>query len=650
MKHQYIFICALFLQISQAAQSTGPLGVFKFPFAAEGPAARSPNAVCASLFEPQHEPFPMLRKQRLTGAISRDGRLVAAKALFQWPESIDWPALNRDKPPNWGVSIIQQDYEKSEFWAGVDALGPLADRPGLVFRTEAQELFWVDDLDETDNARRYTTLETPPEVDRWLDGSNGYLLGVSKENRAHLIFRVNGTGLTPVNTEIDLKYLSERPRFVVQCVDQNKCYALVVGHYYFDWRKQDLGAAAFQVNLVDGAVSIVSIEGLDADIAGLNESGRVWALHRGDDYRCAKLVVDGKAAKATCNRDIEGLLLSFKGETIATYYFDQYASDNAPWIDAMVEAQGYAAARVIDVSQDGYARAIFIGAEGERRHGIIAPGGTAMNWMGACSRLEPGQRVDTVRNGVPLAGFWNPPLGDPKGVVLDFHGGPYSAYRDSGPGPDIAVLNRLGFGVLEVNTRGTPGYGSQALWAGMFASHQEIVEDALTLFDKVKAQEAFQNLPIVVNGTSWGGFPAIASAELGERIGGLILESAVCQSKIVEPSQLSAPYNVLSAFYNSRWKGNVVSSIEALDTVDYCSTDLKKPVVVFHAEQDPRAPWEAMQTFIEHQSGPVETVIVPGATHGITTTGQAEAVVAALERLLAAEDDLSAGQDPSQSP
>ena len=72
-----------------------------------------------------------------------------------------------------------------------------------------------------------------------------------------------------------------------------------------------------------------------------------------------------------------------------------------------------------------------------------------------------------ARDGLTIHGYATFPPGAPRAglpMVLDVHGGPWA--RDAGVHPVVQLLANRGYGVVQVNFRGSTGYGKGFFNAG----------------------------------------------------------------------------------------------------------------------------------------------------------------------------------------
>lgn len=120
----------------------------------------------------------------------------------------------------------------------------------------------------------------------------------------------------------------------------------------------------------------------------------------------------------------------------------------------------------------------------------------------------------TARDGLDLPSFLTLPLGvEPAGLplVVLVHGGPW--YRDSWKfDPLVQMFANRGYGVLQVNFRGSIGYGTAHTQAavGEFAGkmHDDVVDAARWAVERGYADEN----RIAIMGGSYGGYAALVGA------------------------------------------------------------------------------------------------------------------------------------------
>ncbi len=120
------------------------------------------------------------------------------------------------------------------------------------------------------------------------------------------------------------------------------------------------------------------------------------------------------------------------------------------------------------------------------------------------------------RDGLTIHGYLTLPIGlkaDKLPVVINPHGGPWA--RDSwGFNPEVQFLANRGYGVLQMNFRGSTGYGKK-FWEASFKEWGRTMQDDIT--DGVKwliSQGIADSTRIAIYGASYGGYATLAGITL----------------------------------------------------------------------------------------------------------------------------------------
>ena len=141
---------------------------------------------------------------------------------------------------------------------------------------------------------------------------------------------------------------------------------------------------------------------------------------------------------------------------------------------------------------------------------------SAMPWINpdAMAPMEPIQLA--ARDGLRLHGYLTRPPGKSEAkhlpLVVLVHGGPYFVRDEWGFDPDVQVLASRGYAVLQVNFRGSEGYGAAFANAGVGewgGKMQDDVTDATRWAIKEGITDADR---ICIYGISYGGYAALEGA------------------------------------------------------------------------------------------------------------------------------------------
>ena len=205
----------------------------------------------------------------------------------------------------------------------------------------------------------------------------------------------------------------------------------------------------------------------------------------------------------------------------------------------------------------------------------------------AAAQLAPMKPVKVPGpGGVSLPGYLTLPVGATPGqhlpAVVYPHGGPY--YRDSwGYDPMVQLMANRGYAVLQLNFRGSTGYGEDWLAAGRQAwgtvMHDDITAAAHWLIEQGIADPA----RLCIVGWSYGGYAALI---------GVVKEPQLyrCAVAIAGVSDLSQMANDELRFYGGREAalnstGEDKSKLQAESPALHADR-IKVPVLLVHGEED----------------------------------------------------------------
>jgi len=119
--------------------------------------------------------------------------------------------------------------------------------------------------------------------------------------------------------------------------------------------------------------------------------------------------------------------------------------------------------------------------------------------------------------------------GPPRGLIVSLHGGPQANTRSNSHGSTRRLL-ALGFDVLDLEYRGTPGYGAAHQLAFRSPATRVLAADVEAAVAWAREQPGYRRRPIGLYGVSAGGLAIAASVEL--RLEGL--DFAVLDSGLID--------------------------------------------------------------------------------------------------------------------
>ena len=247
----------------------------------------------------------------------------------------------------------------------------------------------------------------------------------------------------------------------------------------------------------------------------------------------------------------------------------------------------------------------------------------------------------TARDGLTVHGYLTLPSGETRSnlpLVLNVHGGPWA--RDVwGYNPEAQWFANRGYACLQVNFRGSTGYGKDFLNAGNREwgrnMHHDLVDGVNWAIDQGIADPQ----KVAIYGGSYGGYAALAGATFTPDL-------FCCAVDIVGPSNLITliktipPYwaTLLSTFHtrvgNPDTEEEFLKSRSPLFKVD----QIKIPMLIAQGANDPRVKQAESEQIVEAMKSKgitYEYMLFPDEGHGFAKPENRLTFYAAAEKFLA---------------
>ncbi len=239
--------------------------------------------------------------------------------------------------------------------------------------------------------------------------------------------------------------------------------------------------------------------------------------------------------------------------------------------------------------------------------------------------LAPMQPVSfPARDGLTLNGYLTLPVGlEPKGLplVLLVHGGPWG--RDTwGYGGLVQLLANRGYAVLQVNFRGSAGYGKRFLNAGNRQWGLAMHDDLLDAVAWAVGQGTVDPKRVAVMGGSYGGYATLAGLAFTP-------DTFRCGVDIVGPSSLFTLLDTIPPYWESMRREFYQRIGDPTDPADkelltkasplFSAERIKAPLLIGQGANDPRvkqAESEQIVAALEKNGLGVTYVVYPDEGHG----------------------------------
>lgn len=277
---------------------------------------------------------------------------------------------------------------------------------------------------------------------------------------------------------------------------------------------------------------------------------------------------------------------------------------------------------------------------GARR--ALTPLFDASPWL-AAARLAPMQPISyTSRDGLTIHGYLTVPAGvEPRNLplVLNPHGGPWDVRDSWSFNPEVQFLADRGAAVLQVNYRGSTGYG-KAFWTASFGQWGLRMQDDLT--DAVRwavAQGIADPGRVAIYGGSYGGYAALAGITKEPELFACAV-SYCGVSNIFTMLDGLAPYREQLRAMLYEMVGDPRRDAERLEATSplFHVDRIRCPLLIAHGANDPRAPKsesDQIVAVLRERGVDVEYLVKDSEGHGFVNEENQFEFYHAMERFLA---------------
>ena len=247
-----------------------------------------------------------------------------------------------------------------------------------------------------------------------------------------------------------------------------------------------------------------------------------------------------------------------------------------------------------------------------------------------------------ARDGLPLSGYLTLPKGTDKTrlpMVLKVHGGPW--FQDRwGFDPETQYLANRGYAVLEVNFRGSTGFGKAFMEKARREFGRKMQEDLIDAVDWAIAQGYADPERVAVYGDSYGGYAALmAMAQTRGKFAAGISVMGITDLTLLVDDFRSNPAKLAwwLHFAGDTHDEAVYRELKRYSPVTHAS-EIQRPLLLFHGAKDTRVSKKHFERFmVELRKGdaPVDYLIFPDEGHGIRKTANRLKFAQRIERFLA---------------
>jgi dipeptidyl aminopeptidase/acylaminoacyl peptidase len=239
--------------------------------------------------------------------------------------------------------------------------------------------------------------------------------------------------------------------------------------------------------------------------------------------------------------------------------------------------------------------------------------------------VRPEPREFRISDGTVVHGWLirDPGATGPTPLLLDIHGGPFSAWGPSLNSicPYHQPLVAAGWSVLLLNPRGSNGYGAAFAESNVGTCGIGDVADLLEPIDALVADETVDPARLAVTGYSYGGFMTCALTTVTERFSAAV--AGACVSDVASELASSDLGNRVALHYGPLTNGDQ-QQIDDQSPIRRVS-HVRTPTLLLHGMDDSRCPTGQSEEWFSALLArhiPVRMVLYPGASHNLRTRGR----------------------------
>lgn len=231
----------------------------------------------------------------------------------------------------------------------------------------------------------------------------------------------------------------------------------------------------------------------------------------------------------------------------------------------------------------------------------LAPLMPAREWIDSSKMATTEAIKYSARDGLEINAYLTIPAGKTKKglpLVVMPHGGPHGPRDYWGYNNDIQMLASRGIAVLQVNFRGSGGYGRNFEHAGHRKWGKEIQYDIIDGVQYLVKSGAVNKDNMCIMGASFGGYSALQSAIIEPDL----FKCAIGVVGVYDLPGLFKQGNIANLNKGQKYLDKVLGDDKAqlkAFSPHYNIDKLKAPVLIIHGEEDNQAPIEQAHALVK---------------------------------------------------
>jgi dipeptidyl aminopeptidase/acylaminoacyl peptidase len=257
----------------------------------------------------------------------------------------------------------------------------------------------------------------------------------------------------------------------------------------------------------------------------------------------------------------------------------------------------------------------------ERESGALTKLAEIAPWLDENELAEMRPINYRSRDGLTIQGYLTLPRGGGKNLplVVNPHGGPWA--RDVwGYNPEVQFLANRGYAVLQINFRGSTGYG-RAFWEASFRQWGRTMQDDITDGVKYATEQGIADPKrVAIYGGSYGGYATLAGLAFTPEVYACGVDY-VGVSNLFTFLKTIPPYwkPLLDMFYEMVGNPDKDKELLAAASPVLHADAIRVPLLIAQGAQDPRVNIDEsnqMVAALRKQGIPVEYIVKDNEGHG----------------------------------